>query len=274
MQSCLQFPRLEEDWVRIAKDFERKWDFPNCLGAIDGKHVQIIPPKNCGSYYYNYKGSHSIVLMAVVDANYKFIYVDVGRNGRVSDGGVWDGCSLNKLLLRSAAGIPEKRSPSNSNRELPYVFVADDAFPLRTHMLKPFPFRHQTVQQRIFSYRLSRARRVVENAFGILANKFRVLLTPIYLEPSKVELIVLACTSLHNFIRDNSEMKESVDHEDILTGDIIAGSWRSEESLIPLLRRPRKVPEAAKSVREEYCRYFNEEGAIPWQRKMIGLPDD
>ncbi|KAL1448219.1 hypothetical protein WDU94_000600 [Cyamophila willieti] len=68
--------------------FEMKWDFPHCLGAIDGKHVDIIPPCGSGSQYYNYKGRHSLVLMAIVNANYQFLLCDFGTNGRISEGGV------------------------------------------------------------------------------------------------------------------------------------------------------------------------------------------
>ena len=93
-----QFPTCEEEWKQISNSFYRRWNFPNLLGAIDEKHVEILPPPNSGSYFYNYKGSHSIVLMAAVNANYEFIYVDVGANGRISDGGIWGNCSLSKLL--------------------------------------------------------------------------------------------------------------------------------------------------------------------------------
>lgn len=83
-----QFPGTSAEWKEIAKLFDKMWNFPHCLGAIDGKHIDIIPPPDSSSYYYNYKGRHSMVLMAIVDARYRFILADFGTNGRVSDGGV------------------------------------------------------------------------------------------------------------------------------------------------------------------------------------------
>lgn len=78
---CFQTPVDAEQWKEIANAFEAKWQFPHCVGAIDGKHVNIKPPPGSGSYFYNYKGTHSIVLMVIVNANYEFVYIDVGANG-------------------------------------------------------------------------------------------------------------------------------------------------------------------------------------------------
>lgn len=185
----------------MAKDFENRWNIPNVLGALDGKHIIIGAPKSAGSMYYNYKGSHSIVLLALVDAKYNFIYIDVGVNGRVSDGGVFRNSSLVKAIALNSIGIPENKALPRRVQPVPYVILADAAFPLSKHILKPYPFRDMTPEQRVFNYRLSRGRRVVENAFGHLASRFRIFLTTINLSPQKVQEITLACCILHNFLK-------------------------------------------------------------------------
>ena len=82
--SLLPFP-TEKSWIEGARRFEERWNFPHCIGAIDGKHVTIEAPPNSGSLYFNYKKSFSIVLLAVVDADYLFTAVDIGSYGSSSD---------------------------------------------------------------------------------------------------------------------------------------------------------------------------------------------
>jgi len=97
----------EEMWKSIASRYKEMWNFPNCIGAIDGKHINIQCPINAGSTYYNYKGNHSIVLLALVDADYKFIAIDVGAYGRNSDGGILSNSIIGKKLQSKTFNIPE-----------------------------------------------------------------------------------------------------------------------------------------------------------------------
>lgn len=83
---CFQFPRTEQVLKDIAIIFESRFNFPHYLSAIDGKHVDFVPPGGPGLAYFNYKKRHSMVLLAIVNAKYQFIMCDLGTNGRVSDG--------------------------------------------------------------------------------------------------------------------------------------------------------------------------------------------
>jgi len=132
----LQFPTNERDWERIAKVFEVKGNFPNCLGAVDSKHVAIVPPPGAGSYFFNYKGYNSQVLIGISDSNYAFIYFNFGTNGRVSDGGVLEYTDFYDKLQTDCLKIPV--SPDVKGRKLPYVFIGDEAFSLRKDFLKPY----------------------------------------------------------------------------------------------------------------------------------------
>ncbi|CAH2093728.1 unnamed protein product [Euphydryas editha] len=98
LEIFIQVPRNSEEWEAIGNGFRKFWNFPGCCGAIDGKHVVIKAPFEAGSYFYNYKQQNSLVLMALVDDNYCFSYIDIGCNGRISDGGVFRNCNLSEAL--------------------------------------------------------------------------------------------------------------------------------------------------------------------------------
>lgn len=266
-------PATEAEWRAIANGFNVQWNFPNCLGAVDGKHVSIKKPPHTGSYYYNYKKFFSIVMMAVVNSNYEFIMVDAGINGRISDGGVLTNTVFGKAFSDKLLKLPEPAPLPNSQKILPFVFVGDDAFALTENFMKPYSQTGLTVEKRIFNYRLSRARRIVENAFGILVSKFGVFQRPIALSPEKAQTIVLACCYLHNYLRRNRSQSymcgNSVDVEDIESGNIVEGTWRTTGQSISLCTtHARNSPNIAKSVRDSYCDFFNNEGQVSWQHKF------
>lgn len=270
----LQLPTIPQEWMEIAKEFENTWNFPHCLGAIDGKHVVLQCPEHSESEFYNYKGTYSIVLLAVTDANYCFTYVDIGCQGRISDGGVFRNSALYKKLDQKQLNLPPDAPLSGQNKPVPYVFVADDAFALRENMLKPYAgVYNKGSMERIFNYRLSRARRVIENVFGILSAIFRVLRKPILLSPEKTTNIVMTCVLLHNYLRKSKTSKSIYSPHgtfDTETDDgFQAGSWRNEEdnlsSLLPLRKVARNAGVQAKSVRDIFAEYFKTNGAVPWQ---------
>lgn len=125
--------------MSVGKEYEDLWNFPHCIGAIDGKHVQLQAPIGSGSSFFNYKSTFSIVLMAVVDADYNFLYADVSCHGRISDGGVFRNTSFFKQLEEQKLEIPPAEKLIGREKAVPYVFVADEAFPFKENILRPYP---------------------------------------------------------------------------------------------------------------------------------------
>nr|XP_055056158.1 uncharacterized protein LOC129440693 [Misgurnus anguillicaudatus] len=192
-----------DTWRSIAEEFQERWNFPLCCGAVDGKHVVIKAPPNSGSQFHNYKGTFSIVLLAVVDANYCFRVIDVGGYGRTSDGGILANSAFGQALQAGTLHLPPDQSLPGAEQRgpLPHVFVADEAFPLRKNLMRPFPGHSLPPERRVFNYRLSRARLVVEDAFGILSSQWRMYRRLIELHPEVAEKCVKATCVLHNFMR-------------------------------------------------------------------------
>lgn len=159
---------------------------------LSNKVIQC--PGESGSEFYNYKGNFSIVLMALVDVNYLFTYVDIGCQGRISDGGVFRNKSLYTKLVENKLNLPIDEPLPSKPEVMPYVFIGDDAFALGKHLMKPYSGVYEKGNsKRIFNYRLSRARRIVESVFGIMSSVFRVLRKPILLNESRVSDITLTC---------------------------------------------------------------------------------
>ena len=268
----LQCPRNKAEWKAVTDGFQERWNLPCCLGALDGKHITIRPPVGSGSTFFNYKHTFSVVLMALVDSDYRFLWMDVGCNGRISDGGVFAGSTLQQALQQRASMFPDPAPCPGDERPISYYICADDAFPLQENLIKPFSYKEMQYERRIFNYRISRGRRVVENAFGILANRFRVFLTKIALEPNKVVKIVLASCALHNMLRDKIGISSGLlDHEHPETHKVTPGSWREDEVLQQAsLPVGTNVTSRAKAQREYLVKYFNSEvGSVAWQDAMI-----
>ena len=166
----------------------------------------MFQPAGSGSSFFNYKRTHGIVLLGVCDAKYKFILVDIGDSGRQSHGSVYNNSYLGLAIENKRLSIPKDSQCRKSNKILPYVFEGDDAFGLKRHLMKPYPSTKLSIDKCIFNYRLSRARRVIENIFGIAASRFRVFHRPISASVGKVKEITKAVVALHNFLMTENEL--------------------------------------------------------------------
>lgn len=267
----------EENWIRVANEFNFKWQLPNCVGAFDGKHIHIKKPYNAGSQFFNYKRFHSVVLMVAADANYKFLSIDVGGLGSEGDGQMFNRIKIGRMAKEDD---PELHLPPDApvgNWYLPYYFIGDDAFPIMKRMMKPYsPTRTQplTEEQEIYNYRISRARRCVENAFGILGAKWSCTNTKFYCQPDKVKKIVAACCLLHNFLLNRSpetyipdEFKDSYREE----GDFTHATWRRNSGT----DRPQIIPNNGRNlfqqgniIRDNLQHFFNSQpGSVPFQAR-------
>lgn len=266
----LQIPVTPKQWLEVESGFRHIWNFPHCLGAIDGKHVVLQSPMNSGSEFFNYKSHFSIVLFALVDANYNFLYVDAGGQGRISDGGIFKNSSLYKKIQKNELNFPMEKPLDGREKNVSYFFVGDEAFGLSNTIMKPFSGIHgKRSMERIFNYRLSRARRVVENVFGILSAVFRILRKPMLLEPSKAALVVLTVAHLHNFLRRNTTSRSlytpSGTFDEGTESDYRTKNNEPNTSLIPIRNLPRKSSINAQEMRNEIADFFQNEGRVDWQ---------
>ena len=252
-------------WKKTSLDFEKLWQFPHCVGAIDGKHVQIQAPKNSGSMFYNYKKTFSLVLLAVCDAKYNFLAVDIGAYGRQSDGSVFRNSLFGKLLLGQQLPLPPPVPLSETlATPTPFVLVGDEAFPLSSNLMRPYPGVNLNRKKRIYNYRLSRARRVIENAFGIMSSRFRCLRRPIGLSPENTTKVIKAAVVLHNFLLSQLGQQHAFaqSEEGILSCESAAFSRLKSQGS--------KHAIEACEIRETFANYFcSESGEVPWQDASI-----
>ena len=269
----LNSPKEIQEWKDIADFYEKRWNFPNCVGCIDGKHVCIQAPANIGSSFFNYKKYFSIILLALCNGKYEFTMVDIGEAGRQSDAGVFSHSNIGYCIVNNLLKLPEARKLDQTNNLYPYVFLGDDAFPLRPNLIKPYAQTNLDIRKLIMNYRISRARRLIENSFGILAARFRVFRRPIHAKVTTVESITKAAVALHNYLMRDRVFNDKycpigfVDYEQ--NGSLRNGEWRdlirNDNGLLPVRQcGSNNYGRDAKIVRDNFCNYFNSiDGKFP-----------
>lgn len=198
-----------EHLLKTAQGFWDKVGFPHCIGAIDGTHVKLECPSSTGSMYYNYMGYYSVVLQAVADVRLKFLTIHAGGYGKQSDGGTFGESNLHKLIEEGRFNMPpDAPLPGTSAPAVPFALVGDEAYPLKSYLVTPFPANRATEEQQVFNHRMSSGRCHVECAFGKLKQAYRCLDTTLKIHPDKVTLLIMTACLLQNIVIDLESPEE------------------------------------------------------------------
>jgi hypothetical protein len=259
-------PRSEGEFREKILDMEEMWQFPCCWSALDGCHIPIkCPPggQEASKEYHNFKNFYSVVLMALVDSNYRFIWGSCGFPGNSHDSIIFQSTDLWNSIQEGC--IPEM-GKIIEKLNVPPLIVADSAFPLRAWLMKPYTDAVLSPQQKYFNYRLSRARMVTEGAYGQLKGRWRVLLRKNESESDMVTLATLACMILHNICIDQ---RDSLSKKLDLTFDPDTLEKRNRDDIRERLQMTccKKVNDTGaygKQVRDALCRKL-------WLEKETGL---
>jgi len=227
-------------------------------------------PARSGSCYYNYKGSHSINLLAISDALNRFLIVDIGAQGRQSDGGVFNNSGLSHLFQTNTLRIPTPSHINDSEFKFPYVLLGDEAFPLSTYMMRPYPrSSNLNLSKKIFNYRLSRARRTVECAFGILVARWRLYRRPIIASTSTSVKAVQATIVLHNFIIDREVDLSLRERKYCTIQDEERNLLHTSTGLIDVNNINASRNREAMKIRDNFAHYFQYINPLPWQLEKV-----
>ena len=128
-------PRLRKrrtNWrEKLEADFRLRWNVPHAIGALDGKHVTIRKPPKSGSLYHNYKGFFSVVLMALIDVDYRFRRENVGTVGSCSDAQIFNDTELKEKIEDDSIGFPEASDIELGGPDVPYFILVNNAFTLK-----------------------------------------------------------------------------------------------------------------------------------------------
>ena len=194
------------DFQRIVNGFQRKWNFPQCLGAIDGTHIPIKAPLIHHSDYYNRKSFHSVILQGVCDSQCCFTDVFAGWPGRAHDSRVFGRSQIGKMITEGTL-IPDDSNLSRviDNHIIEPFLIGDPAYPLSKHLMKNYPGSNLTPEKEHFNYRLSRARIQIERAYGRLKGRWRCLLKALDCDLDKVVLHATSACILHNMCEERKE---------------------------------------------------------------------
>ena len=210
--------RLQEgrNLEAIIEGFLTRWNFPLCLGAIDGTHIPIKAPQNHHTDYFNRKSFHSVILQAVCDSECRITDIFAGWPGRAHDARVFSRSNIGQKVINGTlvTGHDTLARDINGTTIEPFL-VGDPAYPFRKHRMKDYTGSNLSPEKEYFNYRLNRARIQIERTFGLLKGRWRCLLRPLECDLANVVQHVIASCILHNICQEgDAEYLEEWDARD------------------------------------------------------------
>ena len=207
----IKFPYTRNEAQRIINDFQELNGIPQIVGIVDGSHIPIIAPNENKEDYFNRKHHYSVNLMGIVDSKQKFLYASVGYPGSIHDSrvlqlsSVYNGIENGDLLSNPIVRI--------SGLNIKPQIIGDSAFPDRSWILKPYSDINLTPTERQFSKKLCGIREIIEQAFGMLKSRQRILFKKNEQKLENVTRTVTAAVVMHNFCLQNGDYFGNVEIE-------------------------------------------------------------
>ena len=217
----IKFPRTETAILHATEAFRHITKLPNVVGAIDGTHFPVTAPEHDAFDYFDRYQRYSISAQGVVTGDLQFLSISTGYPGSLHDGRVlrnswiFDAAQQRRILASPCVTV--------NNTLIRPILLGDSAYPLTPWLMKPFSDTGSlTEDQKRFNYELSRARVVVERAFGILKGRWRILMNRMPYDIKLTVQIIKVCAILHNICQVHHETEEAItegEHERISGAD-------------------------------------------------------
>ena len=190
----------------LINEMNDAWQFPGAYAAIDGCHISIkCPPGGAEARkeYYNFKNFYSLIMMGIIDSQYRFLWASTGLPGCVHDSMVFKS-SLLYQKLKNGESFPDMYTEI-SGVKIPPLILGDSAFPHHSWLQKRYTHANLNEQEEYFNYRFSRGRMVAECCYGQFKGRCRILYRKSEYHPETLKSIILACIVLHNTCIDKGD---------------------------------------------------------------------
>ncbi|XP_031789011.1 uncharacterized protein LOC116417956 [Nasonia vitripennis] len=196
--------------------------------------------------------------MAIANAKKRFVWYSIGDFGSLNDASVFSDTDFASQLANDELDIPPSRPLPNTDIEMPFMFIADEIFALSKHLMKSFSKSGElTVEEKVFNYRLKRARLCIECAFGIIVKKYQILQQKLKFDLTTSHFIVAAIICLHNFLITSAE-----NNMDDVNEEVVEGNNQNEED-----QNLRLTPVQQRQLLTAY--FSSDAGSVDWQLDYI-----